>query len=77
MFWQLTDYKGTGEGYFPVNDGLFRRYEPTDIKMGYHAMAEYTFLETETGIDIVRNSRSYRDRADYDRMFELYRRDKT
>ena len=77
MFWQLTDYKGTGEGYFPVRDGLFRRYEPTDIKMGYHAMAEYTFLETETGIDVVRNSRSYRDRADYDRMFELYRRDKT
>ena len=77
MFWQLTDYKGTGDGYFPVCSGLFRRYEPTDIKMGYHAMAEYTFLETETGFDVIRNSRSYRDRADYDRMFELYRRDKT
>ena len=58
----LLKYAGTAEGYFPVNNGLFRRYEPTDIKMGYHAMAEYTFLETETGFDVVRNSRSYRDR---------------
>ncbi|MBR5680439.1 MAG: RNA polymerase sigma factor, partial [Clostridia bacterium] len=26
--WELTEYRGTGKGYFPLDDGLFRRYEP-------------------------------------------------
>lgn len=43
-YWQLTEYKGTGEGYFPVDDGLFRRYEPADLREGFISSLEVTFI---------------------------------
>ncbi|MBD5116002.1 MAG: hypothetical protein HDT48_00615, partial [Ruminococcaceae bacterium] len=60
--WELTEYKGRGEGYFPVTDGLFRRYEPQGLKDGWHSWVEYTFDEDESGVVIFRNTLGTRDR---------------
>lgn len=60
--WELTEYKGKGQGYFPVEDGLFRRYEPKDLKDGWHGSVEYTFDKDETGTVIFRNTLGTRER---------------
>ena len=60
--WELTAYDGTGDGYFPVADGLFRRYEPVVLGDGYHAWVEYTFdVEGDDAI-LFRNACGTRDR---------------
>lgn len=64
--WQLTDYRGRGDGYFPVADGLFRRYEPAKIGNGWHGSVEYTFDEDKTGIVLFRNALGTQDRANYE-----------
>jgi len=64
--WELTEYKGTGEGYFPTDDGLFRRYEPTCLNDGWHASVEYTFDADETGTVLFRNALGTQDRANYE-----------
>lgn len=64
--WELTRYEGTGEGYFPISDGLFRRYEPTVLGDGYHAWVEYTFDEDESGTVLFRNALGTQDRANYE-----------
>ena len=64
-FWTLTDYRGTGEGYFPVADGLFRRYEPVNIGSGLIGSVEYTFDEDETGTILFRNAYGTQKREDY------------
>jgi tetratricopeptide (TPR) repeat protein len=46
---ELTAYDGTGEGYMPVNPGLFRRYEAIGLTGGYVGKAEYNFCEDESG----------------------------
>ncbi|MBQ8448418.1 MAG: sigma-70 family RNA polymerase sigma factor [Clostridia bacterium] len=45
----LTAYRGTGEGYMPLRAGMFRRYEAEEIGEGYVASAEYTFENDENG----------------------------
>jgi RNA polymerase sigma-70 factor (ECF subfamily) len=47
--YELTAYEGTGEGYMPVNAGLFRRYEAVGLANGYVGTAEYTFCEDNSG----------------------------
>ena len=64
--WELTEYKGTGEGHFPTDDGLFRRYEPTCLRDGWHASVEYTFDADETGTVLFRNALGTQDRANYE-----------
>ena len=64
--WQLTAYKGTGEGFFPVGDGFFRHYEPRKIAEGWRASVEYTFDEDESGIVCFRNTLGVQDRAHYE-----------
>lgn len=64
--WELTDYRGKGEGYFPVADSLFRRYEPTELGNGWHGSVEYTFDEDETGTVLFRNALGTQDRANYE-----------
>ena len=64
--WTLTEYKGTGKGYFPTDDGLFRRYEPTCLNDGWHASVEYTFDVDDTGIVLFRNALGTQDRANYE-----------
>lgn len=70
--WELTDYRGKGDGYFPTEDGLFRRYEPTELGGGYHGSVEYTFDTDKNGTVMFRNALGTQDRAD----FEAYRRAK-
>ena len=61
--WELTEYRGTGEGYFPLvssqeSDGLFRRYEPANHPLpdGYRGWVEYTYSTDETGTVIFKNA---------------------
>ena len=68
--WALSEYKGTGNGYFPVADGLFRRYDAQGLKGGYHGSVEYTFLEDEQGIALFRNALGTQDRDDYEKLME-------
>jgi hypothetical protein len=72
--WELTEYRGNGEGFFPAADGLFRRYEPRDLRHGYHASVEYTFDEDESGIIIFRNALGTQDRVNYEQDLENIRR---
>ena len=64
--WQLTEYIGTGEGYFPTEDGLFRRYEPETLGEGLHASVEYTTVADEEGVTIFRNALGTQDRAAFE-----------
>ena len=72
--WELTEYRGEGEGFFPAADGLFRRYEPRDLRHGYHASVEYTFDEDESGIIIFRNALGTQDRKNYEMDLENIKR---
>jgi RNA polymerase sigma-70 factor (ECF subfamily) len=67
--WELTEYRGTGEGYFPLAckeliDGLFRRYEPANRPLpdGYRGWVEYTFSTDETGTVIFKNAGGVQER---------------
>lgn len=60
--YELTDYAGEGEGYFPIADGLYRKYEVLDISDGWHGGVEYTYDTDESGTVIFQNSWGVRDR---------------
>ncbi|MBR4743199.1 MAG: RNA polymerase sigma factor [Oscillospiraceae bacterium] len=64
--WELTQYRGTGEGYFPLDDGLLRRYEPTDQPLpdGYRGWVEYTYSTDETGTVIFKNACGVQERRE-------------
>ena len=64
--WHLTSYKGTGKGYFPIDDGLFRRYEPESIWDGWHGSLEYTFDTDESGTVMFKNALGNQDRANFE-----------
>lgn len=49
--YNLTEYRGTGEGYYPIADGLFRRCEAITIGDGCEASVE-TYVSVE-GEDVV------------------------
>ena len=64
----MTDYHGKGEGYFPIADGLFRRYEPTELGHGWQASVEYTFdIEGDEAV-IFRNALGCQDIEDFTRI---------
>ena len=56
--WELTEYRGEGaQGeYFPVGDGLFRRYEAIDMHPDYRASVEYTYSAEGGETVIFRNA---------------------
>ncbi len=64
--WALTEYRGRGAGYFPAEDGFFRRYEAQNLTGGYHGSVEYTYLEDERGLTVFRDALGTQDRADYE-----------
>ena len=66
--WLLTEFRGRGAGYFPVEDGLFRRYEAQGLGRGYHGSVEYTYVVDADGASIYKNALGTQDRADYERM---------
>lgn len=45
---ELTEYEGVGEGYFPHKDGLRRRYE-ANFEGGYYSAVEYLYLNDDKG----------------------------
>lgn len=65
--WELTEYKGKGDGFFPINDGLVRRYEPKDIGDGCRGFVEYTYAADETGTTIFRNACGVQSREEYEK----------
>ncbi len=69
--WQLTEYKGKGCGYFPIDDGLYRKYEPENLGDGYHAALEYTFVDGENGISLLRNATGTQDRENYEKSLKV------
>ncbi len=64
--WELTEYDGVGEGYFPVCDGLRRKYAPTYIGDGFHAYVEYFFIEDEDGLTIYSDQLGTQDRDKFE-----------
>ena len=52
LVYELTSYKGTGEGYMPIADGFERRYDAIGLTDGYVGAAEYQYVADEDG-DIV------------------------
>jgi len=50
--YELTSYKGTGEGYMPIADGFERRFDALDLTDGYVGAVEYTYAADDDG-DIV------------------------
>ncbi len=60
--WELTEYRGEGEGYFPLAGGLFRRYEPVDISGIWHGSLEHTYVEDEHGLVVFHNGVGVKDR---------------
>ncbi|MBQ9544004.1 MAG: RNA polymerase sigma factor [Clostridia bacterium] len=64
--WVLTDYSGTGEGFFPAGDGFRRKYEPDSVGNGWHAQVEYTFDEDENSMIVFHNALGTQDRANYE-----------
>ena len=65
--WQLTEYRGTGEGYFPFGDGFFRRYEPETLGERLHASVEYEFVADGDQMYIFKDALGNQDRADYEK----------
>lgn len=65
--WELTEYSGVGDGFFPTNDGLFRKYEVLDISKGWHGSVEYTFDEDETGTILYKDALGNQDRAEFEK----------
>lgn len=63
--YELTEYAGTGEGYFPVGDGIFRKYTALGLENGWHGGVEYTFDENESGLIMFTNSLGTQDRENY------------
>ena len=50
--YELSSYKGVGEGFMPVSDGFIRRYDALDLTDGFVGAAEYAFVADDDG-DIV------------------------
>jgi len=53
--YELTAYEGTGDGYMPIKQGMFRCYEAIGLTDGYVGKAEYTFCEENGWIIILEN----------------------
>ncbi|MBR4852371.1 MAG: hypothetical protein IKV01_02075, partial [Clostridia bacterium] len=65
-FWELKEYKESGEGYFPVIDGAYRKYAPDTIGDGWNASVEHTYDTDESGTIILHNVLGTRNRAEYE-----------
>lgn len=47
--YDLTSYVGTGDGYFPIDDGLVRTYEAVDAPKNLIGKTQYTFVKDDNG----------------------------
>ncbi len=51
--YELTAYEGTGEGYMPMADGLFRRYNALGMTDGFVGAVEYTYVQDAEGHTVI------------------------
>lgn len=47
--YELSSFKGTGDGYFPASDGMFRRYDAVGLTEGFIAYTEYSYVGNNDG----------------------------
>lgn len=64
--WELTDYRGTADGYFPACDGIFRRYEPKNLGGGWKASSEFYFDKDDTGLVVFTSYEGMHSRKEYE-----------
>lgn len=65
-FWELKEHRETGEGYYPIIDGAYRKYGPDTIGDGWNASVEHTYDTDESGTIILHNVLGTRNRAEYE-----------
>lgn len=65
-FWELKEHRETGEGYYPIIDGAYRKYGPDTIGDGWNASVEHTYDTDECGTIILHNVLGTRNRAEYE-----------
>ncbi len=51
--YELTEYAGTGDGYFPLEDGLHRHYELINPVRNYVGYTDYTYVKDSYGRTVV------------------------
>jgi len=56
--YDLTSYKGEGEGYMPLADGLERHYDAVGLTDGYEGAADYIFVKDENGNTVILGDRT-------------------
>ncbi len=56
--YELTSYEGIGEGYMPIADCLYRRYDALDLTDGFVGSVEYTYVEDEDGDTVIFTDRT-------------------
>ena len=56
--YELTSYKGVGEGYMSAADGFVRRYDALNLTDGFVGAAEYTFVADDDGDIVVFSDRT-------------------
>ncbi|MBQ1862861.1 MAG: RNA polymerase sigma factor [Clostridia bacterium] len=66
--WMLTAHEGDGEGYFPMKDGFFRRYEAQGLENGFHGAVEYTCVEDMQGMTLFKDALGTQDKEFYLKM---------
>jgi hypothetical protein len=64
----LTAHEGDGEGYFPMKDGFFRRYEAQGLENGFHGAVEYTCVEDMQGMTLFKDALGTQDKEFYLKM---------
>ena len=47
--YELTSYKGIGNGYMPMENGLVRRYDAINLTDGFIGGVEYTYVQSDNG----------------------------
>jgi hypothetical protein len=47
--YELTAYEGTGNGYFPMEPGMYRKYENLQLEKGFISSAEYFCTQDNDG----------------------------
>jgi len=56
--YELVSFDGAGDGYFPLADGLVRRYEAQNLTDGYVGAAEYTYVAGDDGKTVIFTDRT-------------------
>lgn len=56
--YELTSYKGQGDGYMPICDGMERHYDALDLTDGYVGAADYIYVQDEDGNMVIFTDRT-------------------